>query len=299
MPARGQSAINGAAVNISHLEREIRRDVSCYRQYKAEDGMKKRAIHSSKDYDEFRNLVSVSQLKPSSGHDVSSLFSGTAELSARGSNRNNMKGGRVGGFDEVIKKRENASISSIATQGSIPSQGGHRTVGRHTTKSSRTAYDFFRHWKQHCKTAEETLSFLTRTENADGSSENQLVLPPETTCKEYFSTDVESEILGGIVEALHLLIGTERNSDQTSAENDPLASENRVPDLLASRSSVDSFTHCWFKSLATCGRFELSVSFLLPDQQQKLKEICHHLKIANFGNEGNDNQLDKIIQCLR
>ena len=32
---------------MSHLEREIQADVATYRQYKAEDGMKKRAIHTS------------------------------------------------------------------------------------------------------------------------------------------------------------------------------------------------------------------------------------------------------------
>jgi hypothetical protein len=48
MPARSKSAINGTTVDISKLAREIQADVAKYRQHKAEDGMKKRAIHSSK-----------------------------------------------------------------------------------------------------------------------------------------------------------------------------------------------------------------------------------------------------------
>jgi len=48
MPTRSKSVINGTTVDISHLAREIQADVAKYRQYKAEDGMKKRAIHASK-----------------------------------------------------------------------------------------------------------------------------------------------------------------------------------------------------------------------------------------------------------
>jgi hypothetical protein len=48
MPTRSKSVINGTTVDISHLAREIQADVAKYRQYKAEDGMKKRAIHACK-----------------------------------------------------------------------------------------------------------------------------------------------------------------------------------------------------------------------------------------------------------
>jgi hypothetical protein len=48
MPTRSKSVIDGKTVDISHLAREIQADVAKYRQYKAEDGMKKRAIHASK-----------------------------------------------------------------------------------------------------------------------------------------------------------------------------------------------------------------------------------------------------------
>lgn len=48
MSSKSKSAINGRSIDISRLEREIQADVATYRQYKAEDGMKKRAIHTSK-----------------------------------------------------------------------------------------------------------------------------------------------------------------------------------------------------------------------------------------------------------
>jgi len=49
MSSGNKSAINGGTIDIAHLEREIRQDVATYRQYKAEDGMKKRAVHSSEN----------------------------------------------------------------------------------------------------------------------------------------------------------------------------------------------------------------------------------------------------------
>ena len=42
-----KSAINGGVVDINHLEQEIQADLASYRQHKAQDGMKKRAIHTS------------------------------------------------------------------------------------------------------------------------------------------------------------------------------------------------------------------------------------------------------------
>eukprot|EP00580_Thalassiosira_gravida_P017164 CAMPEP_0201658994 /NCGR_PEP_ID=MMETSP0494-20130426/1850_1 /ASSEMBLY_ACC=CAM_ASM_000839 /TAXON_ID=420259 /ORGANISM="Thalassiosira gravida, Strain GMp14c1" /LENGTH=48 /DNA_ID= /DNA_START= /DNA_END= /DNA_ORIENTATION= len=48
MASISKSAISKRTIDISHLEREIKQDVASYRQYKAEDGMKKRAIHASK-----------------------------------------------------------------------------------------------------------------------------------------------------------------------------------------------------------------------------------------------------------
>ena len=51
MTTKSKSALNGRTLNIGNLEREIEADVAKYQQYKAEDGMKKRAIHTSKSND--------------------------------------------------------------------------------------------------------------------------------------------------------------------------------------------------------------------------------------------------------
>ena len=51
MTTKSKSALNGRTLNIGNLEREIEADVAKYQQYKAEDGMIKRAIHTSKSND--------------------------------------------------------------------------------------------------------------------------------------------------------------------------------------------------------------------------------------------------------
>lgn len=47
--ARNKSVFNPdrKTINVGHLEREITRDVASYHKYRAEDGMKKRAVHTS------------------------------------------------------------------------------------------------------------------------------------------------------------------------------------------------------------------------------------------------------------
>eukprot|EP00581_Thalassiosira_minuscula_P006580 CAMPEP_0183743496 /NCGR_PEP_ID=MMETSP0737-20130205/65248_1 /TAXON_ID=385413 /ORGANISM="Thalassiosira miniscula, Strain CCMP1093" /LENGTH=296 /DNA_ID=CAMNT_0025979115 /DNA_START=316 /DNA_END=1206 /DNA_ORIENTATION=- len=276
---------------LSHLEREIKNDVAAYRQNKAEDGMKKRAIHASSDYNEFRNFVSVSQLKPTSGRDVSSLFggaSGSLPTGSFGSRKN--QGGKtaaIGGFDDLIRRRKEDVPKNSSTSTSVAKLDGsiHSLVSgdglanklkskSNSVKSSREAHDFLREWKQCCTSAEATLSFLARLKNADGTSfQNQLLLQPDVICDKYFSADIDSDILGGIVEALHLLSNRKNNIESLSLETSRLA-----------------FIRGWIKALPTCGRFELSISFLMQNQRLKLKEICNFLEDSK---EEHDKVSDK------
>jgi len=272
--------------------------------------MKKRAVHTSKDYGEFRNFVSVSQLKPTSGRDVSNLFSGASGsiASSSGSNAKSKKiqGGQatMGGFDDIIQRRKNASNPSTSMNFKSLSFGKtEKSRGKgstYTTKTSREAYDFLREWKQHCTTPKDTLSFLTRIEDTN----DQLILQPDAICKEYFSTDIDSDILGDIVEALHLLVCMNKNHDPPSAipnengsaSNNITESTDKCPEALgmaelsSSEANVLSFTHSWLKALTSCGRFGLSISFLIPDQQLKLKEIFSLLQKSD-GGEGSIDEL--------
>lgn len=275
-----------------------------------------------KDYDEFRNFVSVSQLKPTSGQDVSSLFSGASGTAPTGSVRSTKRQeggdeGTIGGFDDIIQKRKDASTNETMTQ-ILPNNFQTISLGRpqkekannstgssmraksnvKTSKSSRAAYDFLRGWKQHCKSAKETLSFLSRTEDVDseGTLEDRLILQPDAVCKEYFSTDIDSDILGGIVEALHLLVYTlkhQEDSTAATAEENGSSETSGVSQLLSCQTNALSFTQSWLKALTTCGRFDLSVSFLMPNEQMKLKEVCNFLK----SNKVTGDNVDYLRRC--
>lgn len=279
---QSKSVINENHVDINRLEREIKQDVAAFQRNTAEDSMKKRAIHASGSYDEFRKFVSVSQLKPTPGRDVSSLFSGGSVSLTKKTcvTSNSVHGGRgtIGGFNHIIQKRKEARSPSTSTvkqvlenNMSVPTNSSEENMSTVREKSSREVCAFLNEWKQHCSTAKDTLLFLARTKDGCDSFESQLILQPDLTCDEYFSTDINSDILGNIVEALHLLLCMKRNDD--SANGNAREDSGKIPELFSSESNVLMFAHGWLGALRRCSRFELNALFLTPHQQLKLKEI--------------------------
>ena len=81
----------GGASGGARLERELAAGFALDAKRKAEDAMKKRAIHTAASYDEFRNLVAASSQTPMESGD----FSRRVELSA-----NRMLGGGARGLAE-------------------------------------------------------------------------------------------------------------------------------------------------------------------------------------------------------
>ncbi|MFN9960601.1 MAG: hypothetical protein ACK55I_46560, partial [bacterium] len=73
------------------------------------------------------------------------------------------------------------------------------------------------------------------------------IVDPKVVCKEYFSAEIDSDVMGDIVEALHLLV---------------TMSVSEKAELLM-ETSVSTFIHNWLKPLQSCGRFELSLSFFI------------------------------------
>jgi len=269
---------------------------------------------TGKDYGEFRNFVSVSQLKPTSGREVSNLFSG-ASGSISSSSGASAKGKKVhggqatmGGFDDLIQRRNSTASMTELDKNSHPlsfdkMKNSKSRGGTHTAKTSREAYDFLGKWKQHCTTPKDTLSFLTRIED---TNDNKLILEPDAICKEYFSTDIDSEILGDIVGALDLLVhikngdsplaGSNENRSNFAESTDnpqeyfPLSSSG-LNVLASSEANVFEFTRSWLKAITSCGRFGLSVSFLVPDQQLKLKDILRTLE------KSSEHSIDDLLLC--
>jgi hypothetical protein len=255
-----------------------------------------------KDYDEFRNFVSVSQLKPMSGSDISCLFNGSTSSIARGlsnsGGRNRGRQSSIGGLEDIVQMRQGASNQCVfkanvdkqlesLSLGFAPlscAKGG--TSAMNSKKSSRSVDDFVKEWKRCCPTAKATLSFLTRIDSSR-QFENQFTIRPDVMCEEYFSAEIDSDILGDIVEALHILIDMYKAVEIPSAiasqsgEYDSCHEGDGTAELLSSEGNVLHFIHNWLRALSFCGRFELGISFLMPDQRIKLIEICSYLKKSN------------------
>ncbi|EJK69271.1 hypothetical protein THAOC_09492 [Thalassiosira oceanica] len=248
------SALNrDGEIDVARLEREVTREISAYNRNRAEDEMKKKSIHNVKDYDEFRNFVSVSQLKPTSRREVASLFAGTPTV-GRNVKSNHADDG-IGGFEDSIQRRRNTTSDGDAR---VCLRVTGRT-GRNNQPTSRDRHDFLREWNRQCKSPADTLRFLTRTTTDDRITAEcsgamcDLVLEPDRVCKDYFATDMDSEVLGHIIEALNLL----RQSEQGNSVGLDLPPSLSAKDLIRS----------WTRALKGCGRFDLSLSFQTKDLQ--------------------------------
>jgi hypothetical protein len=292
------------SVDISRLEREIREDLSLHRKHAAEDGMKKKAIHTSADYDEFQKFVSAAQLKPTTSRDVSSLFTGSmGSISRRSGNAacrdgNQVHQGILGGYGESIQRRKDAAIvlKKLNESNAMSTSGGFNVSSRHcgsseesvnknnslVHKSSRKAYDFLGEWKEQCKSPEQTLSFLTRIKapghTSDSNLRNEFAVPADGTCNEYFSAEIDSEILGDIVDGMHYLMS---QNDQVSSD-----CQQCLDNIKSAESNVMTFMNDWLRSLAGCGRFGLSVSFLTSEQTKKLKSLVEFAGRSSVGESG-------------
>jgi hypothetical protein len=316
MPVRSKSAINGTTVDVSQLAREIQADIANYRQYKAEDTMKKRAIHTSKDYGEFRNFVSVSQLKP---------INSTTSL-AMGSSDGNIRKGQdtsLGGLGEIVRMRKDASTLSksvaivdnhlesisLGITSSNCANGKAslitNTLGKapmtYTAKSSRSVDDFLRDWKRQCTSAKATLSFLTRID-----SNRQLVLQPDMICEEYFSFEIDSDVLVDVIEALYLLAdksvkeaaeissATSANDSKIDSCHEPI----KNVEVLTSDIHTLHFTYSWLTALSSCGRFDLSLAFLEPADRTKLNDVCNFFKKSSNDRVAIDQLLRRYAHVL-
>lgn len=249
--------------------------------------------------------------------------------SSRSKNEGDNTATTIGGFDDIIQRRKedafsNASSTSKSIKnldknlqslllGNVATTSKSNAGNNQIAKTSRAAHDFLKEWKRHCTTAKDTLEFLTMRYGSTNDDNTELLLQPDVICKEYFSTDIDSEILGDVVEALHLLVNMKEIVDLPPAnsgddDDDENCTSSNIVNAGTDKSCIDasamtdlfsssqidaiSFVHNWLNALASCGRFELSVSFLMPDEQTKLKEICNFLKTMN--KETNDS-IDELL----
>lgn len=249
-------------------------DIKIYAKSRAEDNMKKKAMHTSRDYDEFQSFLSVSQLQPISARDVSSLFNGGVSGSSSSFRNRGVHGTAAGAAihsgrgmnDNNEKKKEGGFVDN-----SQKSQYGKLTRTS-SKKSSREASNFLAHWRsKSSSSSQEALSFLLQIGAGDD---------PTMICKQYFSTDIDSDILGCIVNALHLLMCIVTNQTTENEHNDEL--ENVTNELVSANlldiKSATEFMSRWLEALPGCGRFTLSLSFLTSEHEVRLKEIIKFIK---------------------
>ncbi len=261
------------SLNVSLLEREVNEDIAIYAKSRAEDNMKKKAMHTSRDYDEFQSFLSVSQLQPISARDVSSLFNGSVSGSSS-SFRNRGVHGTAAGAAAVIQSGRGVNDNSGGiVDNSQKSQYGKLTRTS-SKKSSREATNFLAHWRSKSSSSLKALSFLVEIGGDVGGDD------PTVICKQYFSTDIDSDILGCIVNALHLLMCIVTNQTTENEHNDEL--ENVTNELVsANLLDIKSATECmsrWLEALSGCGRFTLSLSFLTSEHEVRLKEVIKFIK---------------------
>lgn len=233
----------------------------------------------------------------------------------------------TGGFDELIRRRKNVSTSSnlkilseidhgsrkntlkmhAILPGGFPSKGSPRGKHKRTTKNSRGDHDFLREWREQCKDSESSLLFLTRANVQDGKSVNQLLMVPGETCDDFFSTDMESTIFGGVVDGLHLFMlisinpGKELRHQKTQNSllvNNVDSRTSCLNYLLSTHSNIVTFIRDWLKALTKCGRFDLNMSFLSRDRQDKLVELCNFVRDL-FSDEESINVFVKYESALR
>jgi len=233
---------------------------------------------------------------------VSNLFSGASGSIGSSVNKssNAITNASIGGFDDIVQRRkDNSSIAKLDDNLQSLLLGKKKTTTIDSTKDKRIANTskdiFLKEWKRHCTSAHDTLIFLSRQrdKNADNTNDNnKFILQPNEICKEYFSVDIDSEIIGDVVEALYLLVtmtnettSLPTNSDEGSSSCNALA----MTGLFSSQHDTTSFIRNWLNALTSCGRFELSVSFLMPDEQTRLK------KIVNFLKESNESRKDILL----
>lgn len=263
-PKSAPSAIRSdGTLNVNFLERDIVNDVASHGQYRAEDSMKKRAVHSSANYDEFKAFVKCSQLNPVSRSEISQLFHPHVPAVAT-SNKNTTGNGAT-----TRRSYANSSIpisdpykSSIyqpsSSSSNIRAEATDTTTPLHSTNEKKNdinnishppqnAMEFERKWNTAYGTIPEKAQFLLSE------------IPPKHLSKLYSKLEMNSIILGEIIECLHFKVSNLNNSTTTEGST--------------SNSSSSKEIYNWMKMCSRCNRFTINAILLTTVQKDMVKFI--------------------------
>ncbi|TMW68375.1 hypothetical protein Poli38472_005843 [Pythium oligandrum] len=130
------ASIEHGCFDTSALQEELVKALEDDRKYKRTDAMKKRAIHTAANYDEFRNLVACADLKPVKQKELQSF--------TKTERSNNL------GYKKKTRKEYGASLK-FSTQEAA------------TDVPPATAVDFCRQWSRYLKSSDAKYRYLRLT----------------------------------------------------------------------------------------------------------------------------------------
>jgi len=304
-------AINSdGTLNTALIRNKIGEDFAADARYLAEDGMKKRAVHMSKDYDEFKNFVACSQLKAVPHSEMNQLFvGGNAPQVINEGSRNLNKACPSDKTDSAFEgcadllKLSTKSRERTHEKRKPKKTGGASSILKKEMKIPRSPMELQREWKIYCCSPEATIHYLLATEAptlSDHESRNccldicvptALRIIPEELCRTIFRVEIDPFIFEDIIMALHHLsskgtILTSNEDKNTVVKTDPVLLWN-----------LQYFVYRWMLALTECGRFSLTVEFLSPHQKSCLSEIFEWLKRedSSFRDENGNRNIHRKI----
>ncbi|KAL3660082.1 hypothetical protein V7S43_015004 [Phytophthora oleae] len=156
------TSIAHGAFDTAALQQELAQALEDDRLYKLTDNMKKRAIHTAANYDEFKNLVACADLKPISQKELRDFSKAERQTNIL--------------FKKKISRKKSANERRF--QPAVPA----------LDIPPASAIDFCRNWKRYLKTTDAKYRYL------------QLTAPERLASM--FRADIDSDLMAEIVEVL-------------------------------------------------------------------------------------------------
>ena len=314
-------------INTALLQREIANELAADARFSAEDVMKKRAVHISKDYDEFKNFVAASELKPVSSSEMGQLFvqgrqgqGSTAMYTGNGMTRRSVVPNIIA--SNTRTERDSAFLYNLA----LPLEFENISIEKKNKNQKKAckakcpavpkkATDLEREWKRCCKTPISTLNYLLLPSDSTSSSvteevsEMQSIIPSDLRLRpervaELCKIEINANLMEDILEALghyaSRLTLIFKDNDATIRNKSVLETPSAAP---------WNFIYKWMLSLTKSGRFDLNLDFLEARYRgytlsilDRLENICHNNTVLGglcelVYNQDDIRTLKKVYRC--
>jgi hypothetical protein len=168
-------------------------------------------------------------------------------------------------------------------------------------KRPRNAMEFEKEWKCYCHSNQNIISYLTMSEEDDvtmlstakASSSvtvmSNLSIPeklrndPLQVSNTIFHVEINSSIMGGIIEALELLLLSIHDNDNNDDDNNGNDGDASIASSAVTTRRFRSFifVYQWMLAMTKCGRFGLNIQFVNQRQQQCIESILDILDQYN------------------